>query len=167
MVIAQVVLPSLVELQLSWIDASMIWETNLITSSCVENLTKLIIEGCHNLKYLFTSTMARGMPKLVHLQIRECRRMEEIVLTENVEIEQDLVFLKLSFLSIEDLQCLVRFYYGNRIVEFPSLKQLQILNCPELKGFIVEAINTYGRNDIDHALFSELVIEILMFSFST
>ncbi|GKV44824.1 hypothetical protein SLEP1_g51972 [Rubroshorea leprosula] len=113
------------------------WHTS-ITYLCVGKLKKLIIQGCDNLEYLFSSSIARGLVMLSQVEIRECKRMREIIVTGNAEEKENLIFPQLNFLLLEDLQNIVGFYSGNCIVEFPSLKQLQVLNCPELEGFIVK-----------------------------
>ncbi|GKV53377.1 hypothetical protein SLEP1_g59908, partial [Rubroshorea leprosula] len=99
---------------------------------------KLIIQGCDNLEYLFSSSIARGLVMLGQVEIRECKRMRKIIVTENAEEKENLIFPQLNFLLLKDLQNIVGFYSGNCIVEFPSLKQLQLLNCPKLEGFIVK-----------------------------
>ncbi|GKV49703.1 hypothetical protein SLEP1_g56438 [Rubroshorea leprosula] len=131
------VLPNLKELQLRWMNVNIKWHTSIIYL-CVEKLKKLIIQGCDNLEYLFSSSVARGLVMLNRVEIRECKRMREIIVTENAEEKEDLIFPQLSFLLLKNLQNIVGFYSGNCIVEFPSLKQLQVLNCPELEGFIVK-----------------------------
>ncbi|GKV44809.1 hypothetical protein SLEP1_g51961 [Rubroshorea leprosula] len=113
------------------------WHTS-ITYLCVGKLKKLIIQGCDNLEYLFSSSIARGLVMLGQVEIRECKRMREVIVTDNVEEKENLIFPQLDFLLLKDLQNIVGFYSGNCIVEFPSLKQLQVLNCPELEGFIVK-----------------------------
>ncbi|GLT52128.1 hypothetical protein SLA2020_254840 [Shorea laevis] len=121
------------ELQLSWINVITIWHIS-ITPSCVEKLTKLIIEGCDKLEYLFSSSMAKGLVMLGHLEIRECERMIKVIHTENDDEMGNLRFPKLNFLVIEGLQNIISFCSGNYVVEFTSLKQLQILNCPNMEA---------------------------------
>ncbi|XP_024040890.1 uncharacterized protein LOC18041576 isoform X3 [Citrus clementina] len=48
---------------------------------------------------------------------------------------------QLNFLKMKDLAKLTRFCSGN-CIELPSLKQLQIVKCPELKAFILQNIST-------------------------
>ncbi|GKV27868.1 hypothetical protein SLEP1_g36988 [Rubroshorea leprosula] len=133
----EVVLPSLEELQLCWMNVNIKWLTS-ITTFCVKKLKKLIIQGFDNLEFLFSSCVARGLVMLERLEIRECKRMREIIVTENAKEKENLIFPQLNHLSIEDLQNLVAFYLGNCIVEFPSVEDLKVLNCPELKGFTVK-----------------------------
>ncbi|GLT95549.1 hypothetical protein SLE2022_132250 [Rubroshorea leprosula] len=131
-------LPNLEELQLSGINVDMIW----IASYCVENLTKLIIHGCDNLKYLFSSIVARSLVKLGHLEIRECKMMTKVLSKENEEEKGNLIFPGLKFLQLRQLQNLVSFYFGDSTIEFSSLNKLIVLGCPKLKGFAVMSTNT-------------------------
>ncbi|GKV02480.1 hypothetical protein SLEP1_g14915 [Rubroshorea leprosula] len=134
----QFVFPNLEELQLSGINVDMIW----ITSYCVENLTKLIIRGCHNLKYLFSSTMARSLGKLGHLAIWECKMMTKVLSEENEEGKGNLIFPALKLLRLWRLQTLVSFYFGDSSIEFSSLNELNVGDCPKFKGFAVLSTNT-------------------------
>ncbi|GLT95663.1 hypothetical protein SLE2022_133310 [Rubroshorea leprosula] len=146
----QFLFPNLEELQLSWINVDMIW----IASYCVENLTKLIIHGCHNLKYIFSSTMARSLEKLGHLEIRECKMMTKVLSKENEEEKGNLIFPALKFLQLKQLQNLVSFYFGDSTIEFSSLNELAVQNCPEFKGFAVMSTSTDVAADIQ-PLFNE------------
>ncbi|GKV02488.1 hypothetical protein SLEP1_g14921 [Rubroshorea leprosula] len=130
--------PNLDELQLLRIKVDMIW----IASYCVENLTKLIIRGCDNLKYLFSSTMARSLVKLGHLEIEECKMMTKVLSKENEEEKGNLIFPGLKFLQLLQLQNLVSFYFGDSTIEFSSLNKLIVSGCPKLKGFAVMSTNT-------------------------
>ncbi|GKV48990.1 hypothetical protein SLEP1_g55764, partial [Rubroshorea leprosula] len=148
----QFLFPNLEELQLSWINVDMI----RIASYCVENLTKLIIHGCHNLKYIFSSTMARSLEKLGHLEIRECKMMTKVLSKENEEEKENLIFPALKFLQLKQLQNLVSFYFGDSTIEFSSLNELAVRNCPEFKGFAVMSTSTDVAAD-NQPLFNEQV----------
>ncbi|GLT33013.1 hypothetical protein SLA2020_076360, partial [Shorea laevis] len=106
--IEKVVFAKIEELQLSWINANSIWHTS-VASTSVNNLTKLIIVGCKKLEYIFSSSMATGLEKLAHLEIRDCKSLNEVI----------------------------GFYSGSCVLEFRSMKVLSIENCPKLKGFII------------------------------
>ncbi|GKV47935.1 hypothetical protein SLEP1_g54786 [Rubroshorea leprosula] len=150
----KVVLPSLKELQLCRINVNVKWHTST-ASFCFKNLMNLIIQGFDNLKFLFSSCMARGLVVLERLEIRECKRMGGIIVTENAEEKENLIFPQLKYLLIKDLQNLVGFYLGNCFVEFPSLKDLKVVNCPELKGFIVKYFESTSCIDDTQTLFNK------------
>ncbi|GKV44817.1 hypothetical protein SLEP1_g51967 [Rubroshorea leprosula] len=130
----KVAFPNLEELQLSWINVNTIWHVS-ISSSHVAKLNKLIIEGCDNLEYLFTSSVARDLVMLEHLTIGGCKKMGRVLFIENVEENGNLIFPQLRILTIKGLPKLERFCHGNYI-KFPCLSQLLIMSCPVLKTFI-------------------------------
>ncbi|GKV26341.1 hypothetical protein SLEP1_g35666 [Rubroshorea leprosula] len=154
----KIVLPNLEELQLSWINIKSIWSSRLsVTSSCIQNLTRLIIEGCDHLEHLLSFSMAKNLVQLRCLQIKKCKMMKEVIEPENAEEMEDLIsFPKLDILNIENLENLTRFCSGNCSVEFTSLKQLFIKNCPELKGFTVNHTSTDITGGLE-PLFNEKV----------
>ncbi|GKV43347.1 hypothetical protein SLEP1_g50650 [Rubroshorea leprosula] len=76
----KVAFPMLEELQLTDIKIDRIWNT-LATLESVRNLTKLIIVSCSDLKYLFSSSLANGLVKLLHLEVVDCKSLREIIAT--------------------------------------------------------------------------------------
>ncbi|GKU87396.1 hypothetical protein SLEP1_g1797 [Rubroshorea leprosula] len=152
----EVVIPNLEELELRSIEIKIIWHISA-TAYCIMNLTELTIQGCDNLELLFSSSMARGLKKLCRLKIKNCKNIREIIATENVEdMENSISFPELTFLELKNLQNLVKFYSGNCMIEFPSLKQLAIGNCRKLKGPTVTSTSTDAMAD-GSTLFSKQV----------
>ncbi|KAH9688972.1 hypothetical protein KPL70_015286 [Citrus sinensis] len=140
----KVAFPNLETLKLSAINSETIWHNQLpAMSSCIQNLTRLIVHGCNNLKFLFSTSLVRSFVQLQHLEIRKCMDLEGIVFPEEMieEERKDIVFPQLNFLKMKDLAKLTRFCSGN-CIELPSLKQLRMAKCPELKAFILQNINT-------------------------
>lgn len=140
----QVAFPNLETLKLSAINSETIWHNQLpAMSSCIQNLTRLIVHGCNNLKFLFSTSLVRSFVQLQHLEIRKCMDLEGIVFPEEMieEERKDIVFPQLNFLKMKDLAKLTRFCSGN-CIELPSLKQLRMVKCPELKAFILQNIST-------------------------
>ncbi|KAK2640403.1 hypothetical protein Ddye_028198 [Dipteronia dyeriana] len=117
----KVVLPNLQYLKISGItNVEKIWHNlPLIMSSCVQNLTKLNVSNCHNLKELFSSST------VITEESREEDRRDTIS------------FPKLKYLRMGNLTKLTRLWSGYYL-EFPSLKEFAIHNCPELEAFIFD-----------------------------
>ncbi|KAJ4836119.1 hypothetical protein Tsubulata_035425, partial [Turnera subulata] len=165
----KVLFPNLEDLTLSSIKVEKIWHGHLVElSSCIRKLTSLIIEGCLNLKHLFSTSMVKSLEHLKKLEICDCNVMEEIVFTDELfegEIASTVLFPKLTYLKLNGLPKLIRFCSGS-LIECPSLKQLSIQNCAELKTFISKDVllNT-GPQCTKSTLFDEKValpnIEIL------
>ncbi|XP_044477802.1 probable disease resistance protein At4g27220 isoform X3 [Mangifera indica] len=116
----------------------------LPSSASFENLTVLNVQWCYGLMNLLTPSIAKKLVQLREMRIRYCRIMTEIVSnkTEDVAAEDEIVFGKLKLLSLEDLQNLTCFYSGNYALKFPSLEELTVYNCPMMKTFSVENLNT-------------------------
>ncbi|GLU03287.1 hypothetical protein SLE2022_204940 [Rubroshorea leprosula] len=154
----KIVFPNLEELQLSCINIKSIWGSQLsIASSCIQILTKLIIEGCDHLEHLLSSSMAKSLVKLRRLEIKKCKEIREIIEPENAEDMEDMIsFPMLEILKIEYLEKHTGFCTGNCSVEFPALKQIFIEHCPELKGFTVNHASTDMTGGLE-PLFNEKV----------
>ena len=86
------------------------------------------------------------MAQLKHLHKLECKVVEEILLTEDLGEEEEKITPKVLFpllecLKLKDLPVLKRFCVGSNI-KFPSLKNLRIEQCPELKSFIFKPVSS-------------------------
>ncbi|XP_057991823.1 uncharacterized protein LOC110643234 isoform X3 [Hevea brasiliensis] len=104
------------------------------------NLEELSVEsiGCQDLKYLFTTSFVKSLLRLKTLWIKDCGFMERIVLTEEFAEEERLdkiIFSDLENLTIWDLPNLTSFCDGH-LIEFCSLTNLRIRNCPVFKTFV-------------------------------
>ena len=110
----------------------------LVISSCCQTLTTLTLEECSgNLKFLFSDSMVKSLVLLEKLEIQNCKSIEGIINTKELRGEGrvvNMVFPKLINLQLKGLPNLMQFASGNS-VEFPSLTQLSIQDCPKLKTF--------------------------------
>ncbi|KAJ4721773.1 Disease resistance protein [Melia azedarach] len=161
----KVVLPNLEVLDLNTINVRMIWQNQeAALSSGVKNLTRLIISGCNNLRYLFSSSSASSFIQLQYFQISQCQALEEMVVTDE---SKDVLFPQLQDLVMGDLENLTKFFSGYYI-GFPSLRKLSISSCPKLKEFMVK--NTSADDSTENPLpfFNEMValpkLEVLKLS---
>jgi len=108
------------------------------------NLRIVKVEHCEKLKFVFSSSIARGLSQLEKLEVSECRIMEEILVTEELGAVEETIltvlFPQLKFLILKELPILKRFCKASNI-KFLSLKLLVIDHCPKLKTFISKPIS--------------------------
>ncbi|XP_057990605.1 disease resistance protein At4g27190-like [Hevea brasiliensis] len=104
-----------------------------------------------DLKYLFTTSFVKSLLRLKTLWITDCGFMERIVLTEEFAEEERLdkiIFSDLENLTLRSLSNLTSFCDGH-FIEFCSLIDLQIDDCPVFKTFV--------SNRLSQSLFDEKV----------
>ncbi|KAF8032386.1 hypothetical protein BT93_D1334 [Corymbia citriodora subsp. variegata] len=103
------------------------------------SLTNVSLRFCHNLRYLFTNDTLRTLHELEMLDISDCNNMQEVVaMGEGEERKLKAVkFSRLRTLKLCSLKSLISFSSGSCAFEFPSLRNLSILECTELKAFIL------------------------------
>lgn len=110
------------------------------------NLSTLTVDGCDNLRFLFSFSMARSLVQLTLLKISACKLMQEIVSSNECgEANMEDMFSKLNVLNLEKLPNLVRFGTGNYI-EFSSLEELEIEDCDELVEFIGDKVAVSSKD---------------------
>lgn len=137
-------------------------------SSC-QNLTKVTVAFCDRLKYLFSYSMVNSLVQLQHLEICYCWSMEGVVETNSTESRRDegrlieIVFPKLLYLRLIDLPKLMGFSMGIHSVEFPSLLELQIDDCPNMKRFISISSSQDNIHTNPQPLFDEKVSHFFFF----
>ncbi|TQE03304.1 hypothetical protein C1H46_011116 [Malus baccata] len=130
----QVVLPNLTRFVVRYCP-----ELRDIGSSAIpfQNLTTLEVVGCHSLKYLATYTIAKTLKRLREMMVGNCERMTEVVATtsdgDDAGYDGEISFCQLQRLELNLLPSLQDFFSGNCIVKFPSLKTVNIYECPKLK----------------------------------
>ena len=155
----QIIFPKLTDLRLVSIGVEKIWSNQLIElSQYIQKLTTLVVDGCGNLNYVFTSSMIESLAQLKKLEISNCKSMEEVIATQELGRETvggNILFPKLEFLKIKCLPKLTRFCTGS-FIEFPSLKVLHLESCHQLKRFIFDSMSSNVAL-LDHALFDQKV----------
>ncbi|KAG4122484.1 hypothetical protein ERO13_D11G270000v2 [Gossypium hirsutum] len=147
----KVVFPVLEKLQLSCINIERLW---LKSSYYSQNLTSLAIEGCGNLKHLFSPSITRCLLRLKSFEIIDCKCIREIIVPDEVKEKEKetetkekvkeeekeeidkILFPQLNSVKMINLVNLVGFCSESCFLEFPSLKLLEIENCPRLKEFM-------------------------------
>ncbi|KAJ6380304.1 hypothetical protein OIU76_016879, partial [Salix suchowensis] len=137
--------PNLEDLKLSSIEVEKIWQDQPGELSCwFVRLTSLIVEGCGNLKYLFTTSMVESLAQLKRLELCDCVSMEEIIIKNGLGEEENvrgIMLPKLEFLKLKGLPNLTRFCTGH-LIQCCFLQELWIEDCPALKTFISNSLST-------------------------
>ncbi|KAK5834360.1 hypothetical protein PVK06_018237 [Gossypium arboreum] len=110
------------------IDVSIFWP----------KLKTVDIRKCKNLKYLCSSTLAKGLPNLESIKIEDCPRLLQVF---NVEKNKDGFGLQnhlwpaLRTLRIVNCQILKYVFTNTLSHGFPSLRSVYLKNCPQLQVF--------------------------------
>ncbi|KAH9784367.1 Disease resistance protein [Citrus sinensis] len=146
----KLVLPKLEVLELRDINVAKIWHNQLSAAiSCsVQNLTRLILEDCRKLKYVFSYSIAKRLGQLQHLEICRCPHLEEVVGKESgVEADPSFVFPRLTILKLHYLPELRAFYPGVHTLECPMLTKLEVYICDKLESFTSELYSLHENNE--------------------
>ncbi|XP_054793386.1 uncharacterized protein LOC129298975 isoform X1 [Prosopis cineraria] len=112
--------------------------TILVPSSAVSfcNLEELTVSGCHGLVSLFSSSVAKSLVRLQRMEITDCTSIAQIVNHGSGEsTPEEIIFERLTFITMSQLPRLVFFYSGNATLEFSALREATIEQCPKMKRF--------------------------------
>ena len=126
---------------------------NLVPSSIsFRNLHDLKVSKCHGLSYLVASSTAKSLVQLWKLVITECNRMTEIVRDEGKdEAKEEISFSQLKYLKLHCLPSLNGFNLSNHTIRFPSLTEVIVTGCPELKIFSNGVLSTPELTGVEQA----------------
>ena len=126
---------------------------NLVPSSkSFQNLHDLEVSECHGLSYLVASSTAKSLVQLWKLVITECNRMTEIVRDEGKdEAKDEISFSQLKYLELHCLPSLNGFNLSNHTIRFPSLTEVIVIGCPELKIFSNGVLSTPQLTGVEQA----------------
>jgi Leucine-rich repeat (LRR) protein len=74
----QVELPKLERMVLSSIQISKVWSEQSLQISCFKNLIHMDVNGCWDLEYIISFSMAKSLVNLQSLFVSECEKMSYI-----------------------------------------------------------------------------------------
>ena len=104
--------------------------------SGVPKLKTIEVLNCENLEYIFPISIARDLPQLESLQLRDLPQLKQVFGHEERGDDGDgnnSVLSKLRNLRLWKLPELVSLGGGNSSSVWPSLKTLDVENCPKVK----------------------------------
>lgn len=98
-----------------------------------QRLTSIEVSRCDLVDCIFTSSVARGVPRLQKLKVDSCISVEVIIGNNERESEaDDLILPQICHIELENLPNLVSFCAKASALKWLSLKELRILNCSEM-----------------------------------
>lgn len=119
--------------------------SSLVTSSAAKSLlhlTKMVIFECNIMTEIVASEgreavdeiACEGVEAVDEIASEECEAVDEIT-SEKREAVGEITFRQLKSLTLRSLGRLTSFYSGNCTIIFPSLEELTVIKCPQLKIF--------------------------------
>ncbi|CAB4286358.1 unnamed protein product [Prunus armeniaca] len=113
------------------------------------NLTFLSVSFCGSLRYLFLSTVAKLLVSLKDLEVGDCEKIEHVIAKADTECaDQEITFPRLNSMTLEDLPNLICFSTEAYTLKLPSLRELKVINCPDLRTFASKVVNTHSESSV-------------------
>ena len=109
------------------------------------NLRFLKVYECDSLTYLFSPSIAKLLVMLEEINVTKCQKIEEILTRAREEEgeEKDIVlFNKVNLIILEKLPNLKCFCNEANAFEWPSLKTVGVIRCPNLRTFVPANLKT-------------------------
>ncbi|OWM71921.1 hypothetical protein CDL15_Pgr017804 [Punica granatum] len=113
------------------------------------NLTTLKVENCCSLKNILTPNMVSELPWLATLEIRDCAMLEAVIVREKKARKRNIRLAKLRYITLESLPMLVSFCPHGCLIQCPSLTEMAIKNCPEMRRFTSPHLKEKVSNAMD------------------
>ena len=119
-------------------------------NSYLQNFRRLVVGGCHRLKYLFRFAIAQCLVQHQELRVSDSRDLEVILfINYNTGLENNKLLLKLQDVSLYNLPNLTRFCSSSTSYNIVNCdlntKKVSIWRCPNLLE--IDDIDKQENND--------------------
>ncbi|KAB2608330.1 disease resistance protein [Pyrus ussuriensis x Pyrus communis] len=133
-----------------------VWETGgsqpMFTGSSFESLKSPQVDCCNQLEYLFSSSIAKLLVSIEHIEVMNCEQIEEIIAAEE-ESDEIIALPKVKSIKLESLPNLKYFCGEAYTWKLPSLELLKVINVQNLRLFAPKLIGTHNpRLQVNTAL---------------
>ncbi|KAL4633290.1 hypothetical protein ACB092_04G112700 [Castanea dentata] len=105
------------------------------------NLRLLEVKKCNNLTNLFSPSIGKLLVMLEEINVIGCEKIEELLAIAKEE-EEEVLFYKVNSIWLEDLPNLQCFCKEKNAFEWPSLKKIMVIGCPNLRTFVPTNLKT-------------------------
>ncbi|KAF8020371.1 hypothetical protein BT93_G0926 [Corymbia citriodora subsp. variegata] len=132
-----------------------LWNKDIQGMLYFSSLSYLTLCNCSNLRHAFTPLMARCLPTLQWIAIKNCDQMEGVMAKEEGEMAEDggeisevdkITFPILRCMKLEQLPNLTSFFSDtNHTLECPRLQELTIAGCPKITTFTWQSLMKIGQ----------------------
>ncbi|XP_054780681.1 probable disease resistance protein At4g27220 isoform X2 [Prosopis cineraria] len=166
---SKIFMPKLESLELFSTNIKKVWGNQPLPNHSFENLTKLNVNGCCSLKYLFSFSMVGSLMKLQSLFVRGCDMMKNIFDPEDIntnEAPQEVdIFPQLKKIEITNMEELKTVWHAQAGMEsFVSLESVIIEDCHKLVAiFPPYMVGRFHNLDVLEVNNCKLVEEIFNF----
>ncbi|KAI9112229.1 hypothetical protein K1719_016752 [Acacia pycnantha] len=99
------------------------------------NLITLEVEDCNGMMDFMSPFTAKSLVHLTHMTIRNCRMLEEVVMSNEGGPEEEIIFKSLKYLELTCLPRSKSFCFGKHSFIFPSLVTLKVTGCHKMQNF--------------------------------
>ncbi|XP_050255645.1 disease resistance protein RPS2-like isoform X2 [Quercus robur] len=107
------------------------------------NLRLLEVKKCNNLTNLFSPSIGKLLVMLEEIKVIGCEKIEELLaIAKQEEEEEEFLFYKVNSIWLEDLPNLQCFCKEKNAFEWPSLKKIMVIGCPNLRTFVPTNLKT-------------------------
>ncbi|KAF5470804.1 hypothetical protein F2P56_011293 [Juglans regia] len=119
-----------------------IWKDGPQEITGFHELRLLVVSECHNLKYLFSPSIAKLLVELEEIEVQECNEMEAILAKARENEKSEVTFPNVHTLSLVRLRKLECFCVEANAFKWPSLTKVKVVGCDKLKMFVPRKVET-------------------------
>ncbi|KAK9000069.1 hypothetical protein V6N11_082203 [Hibiscus sabdariffa] len=143
-----IILPKLEQLHLANLQSlqTVFWGT--FSTESLSKLHTLVVSSCPMLRKLFSSGTIQQISKLQKLVIQSCIEMEELIMKTDTAGQVPTALPNLEILILIEMPKL-RCLSADNSLAWPSLKELQVYKCPQLKSLPFFKDNTANLKSIE------------------